>query len=165
MYDSMFLNPKHSPIKLLNLIKAMSPDFNEVLFNQMVSDLDIELNKPLKHQSLGMKRKFDFALTLSSNKNLILLDEPFNGIDPVYKKIIIHYIQTYLEDESKTVMISSHHVLDLEKIADYIMIIDQGKVLAFNDKESLMENAQISKFNPKLSLEDVFVEMVGNHNA
>lgn len=162
MYDSMYLNPKFSPTKLLNLVKVMNPHFNDSLFNEMVKELDLDLNKPIKNQSLGMKRKLDFAFTLSSNRKILLLDEPFNGIDPVYKKKMVTYIQTYLESEENTVLLSSHQVGDLEKIADYIMIIDEGKLIAFNDKETLLETSQKTSLNKTYSLEDLFVEMVGN---
>ncbi len=165
MYDSLYLNIKLKPLKLLSLTKSMTPSFDDALFEEMVDTLDIDLHKPLKAQSLGMKRKFDFALTLASGKDILLLDEPFNGIDPIYKKRIIAYIQTYLENESHTVIVSSHQVSDLEKIADYIMVLDHGKIITFDDKETLMESMQKTQANPTLSLEDMFITMVGDSHA
>jgi ABC-2 type transport system ATP-binding protein len=177
MYDSLYLNPKFKPIKIVELEKEMHPTFNQTLFDQMVSDLNIDLFKPFKYQSLSMKRKFDVALSLSLGKDIIFLDEPFNGVDPVYKKIITQYIQKYMEDENHTVIISSHQVIDLEKIADYILILDQGEVLVFEEKETLLDGYKglnhpfkkgtqegldnLGSKHIRATLEEVFIHLVG----
>lgn len=165
VYDSVIINPKVKPIKLLNLTKSMTSSFDDVLFEDMVKNLDIDLQKPFKDQSLGMKGKINFALSLASNKDILLLDEPFNGIDPVYKKKIVQYIQGYLESESHTVIISSHHVGDLERIADHIMILNEGQVIAFDDKETLIESMQKTMTSPSASLEDIFIHLIGDYHV
>lgn len=181
MYDSAYLNPNLKPWKLKALEEALIPTFDAALFNALSDALGLDLEKRIRNQSLGMKRKLDFALALARNPQLLLLDEPFNGIDPVAKKTLIHWIQAYMEDESHTVIISSHQVDDLEKIADYIMIIDHGKIVVFEDKETLLESygyltdetqagphtiteipADFKGTKRPASLEDIFIHLVGD---
>ena len=178
MYDALTTNPNVLPQKILQLTRAFYPGFDNSLFDDMVQRLDIKLDQRLRKQSLGMQRKFIFALTLATRKEILLLDEPFNGIDPIYKKIMMEYIQTLMENDTQTVIISSHQVDDLEKISDYVMIMDKGTIKLNENKESLLESYAFSPetkiiektSNPSqahqypVSLEDIFVHLVGGHD-
>jgi ABC-2 type transport system ATP-binding protein len=139
VYDTVNVNPYTKGKRLLKYMKRWHASFDEAFFDDMTHMFSIDLNKRISALSLGAQKKLMLALALARRPKVLLLDEPLIGIDPIDKRKMTELIQTYMEDENNTVMISSHQVDDLEKIADAITIIDHGKILVSKDKETLLE--------------------------
>ena len=151
IHDTNNLNPYTKGKRLLKYHKAYFPDFDETYLKQQAEKMNVSLNTRIQKLSLGMQKKLLLLMGLARKPKVLLLDEPFIGIDPIDKKHMVREIQTYMEDETNTVIISSHYVEDLEKIADYIAIIDQGELKLFQDKESLLSSyvlISLEKDNP-----------------
>ncbi len=108
-------------------------------FYELLSRFDIEPQKKFKSLSKGMKIKLSIAVALSHNAKLLILDEPTNGLDPVIRSEIIAIFNEFTRDESKSVLISSHIVSDLEKICDYIAFMHKGKLILCAEKDRLLE--------------------------
>jgi ABC-2 type transport system ATP-binding protein len=97
-----------------------------------------------------MKMKFSLAIALSHNADLILMDEPTSGLDPVFRREILDILYNVIQDENKSIFFSTHITTDLEKIADYITFLNQGKVVFSEPKDDVLESYKIVKGETKL---------------
>lgn len=106
------------------------PRFDRVFFDEMCSRLALEsLDKPVKDLSRGMGMKAQLACVLASGADLLILDEPTAGLDPIVRDEVLDVLRSWMEDERRSILISSHITSDLEHLADYIVLIDDGQLL------------------------------------
>lgn len=85
-----------------------------------------------------MKMKLSIAAALSHQTKLLILDEATSGLDPVVRSEILDIFQEFIQEEDHTVFLSSHITSDIERIADYILLIHKGRILLFEDKDTLL---------------------------
>lgn len=78
--------------------------------------------------------KLSMAVALSHNAEILILDEATSGLDPIVREEILDILLDFMQDENHTILISSHILSDLEKVADYIAFINDGKVLLLNQR-------------------------------
>lgn len=88
--------------------------------------------------------RLSLAIALSHHAYLLLLDEPTSGLDPVVREEILDHLLEFVQDEKRSVMISSHILSDLEKVADYIGFIHEGKLIFFENKDILRDEYVIA---------------------
>lgn len=100
---------------------------------------DLPPKKWLKKYSRGMKMKLGMACALSHHAELLILDEPTSGLDPVVRDDVLDIIMDFMQDESHSVLFSSHIISDLQKAADYVAFIHKGKLLMMEAKDELSE--------------------------
>lgn len=101
--------------------------------------LDGVRKKKLKTFSRGMKMKLSIATALSHHPKLLLLDEPTGGLDPVVRDDLLELLLDFVKDEEHAVLLSSHITTDLEKIADYVTFLHDGRMLLSRPKDELVE--------------------------
>ena len=139
VYDVM---PFYGDVSLRDTKRAIAPFYpkwNESLFQELASSFDLPLKKKVKKLSQGMRTKFALALALSHEAELLILDEPTTGLDPVFRRELLHGLSGLLQDEGKSVLFSTHITSDLERIADYVTFIRDGSVLLTESREELRE--------------------------
>lgn len=90
-----------------------------------------------------MQKKFSLILGLCQNANILILDEPTSGIDPFDRNEIVGLIQEYMLSENHTVLFSTHITEDLDKIADYIVMMENGRITLSEDKVTVTENFRL----------------------
>lgn len=113
--------------------------FDRRYFMELSERLQIPGNKQLHSLSSGTGIKLAIAGAMSHRPRLLLLDEPLNGLDPISREEVMDMIRDFARDEEHTVLISSHILSDLEKIADYIAVMQGGRLKLFEEKDALME--------------------------
>ena len=101
---------------------------------------NLDINKKLEKHSKGEKLKFQFAFALAHFPNLLLLDEPTANFDPEFRKEFISILTDFIKDGTKSVLLATHLTSDLERIADYITFIHQGKIV-FSYEYPTLENS------------------------
>lgn len=113
-------------------------DFNYDKYLQLLQDMDLKEKQKAKEMSSGMMAKLKIAATLSRSADLIMLDEPLNGIDIIAREKIINTIVSNITSDTAVVM-SSHLVDELEKIVDYAIFIKNGTCVLQGNAETLRE--------------------------
>ena len=139
VHDTININPLAKGNKLFKIYQMIYPNFDDTYFLNLCEEFSIHLDKRINKMSLGMQKKLTMAIALSLQPSILLLDEPFIGIDPIDKKKMMKHVQTFMEDEHKTVIISSHYVEDVEKISDYVAIINDGEIKIFDEKDKILD--------------------------
>jgi ABC-2 type transport system ATP-binding protein len=148
VYDVINCNP-YAKVKLLQKIyKQSHPKFDNDLFESLIKRFNIEPKKRVIKLSLGMQKKLMLILALAVHPTILLLDEPLIGIDPFDKTEFIKLIQEYMEDENNTVILSSHQVDDIQKIADYVIFLNDGKIVLFEEKDVLLDSYKFVTLEP-----------------
>lgn len=110
---------------------------NSIINALKIVSLYEEKNKRFKHYSLGMKQRLGIAAALIHNPDILILDEPVNGLDPIGILEIRNLLRSLVDDYNLTILISSHILSEIEQIADVIAIMDNGKLIEEVNKEEL----------------------------
>lgn len=110
------------------------------LYHHFLEKFELPKDKKIKDFSKGMKVKLAFAVALSHNAELLILDEATSGLDPIIRDDVLDMLIDFVQDESHSVLVSFHITSDLEKVADYITFIHKGKLIFTQDKDTLIDN-------------------------
>lgn len=113
--------------------------WNEARFKSLLERFSLPEKKAFKGFSRGMKMKLAIAVALSHHAKLLILDEATSGLDPIVRDEIIDLFLEYTREPGNSILISSHIISDLEKMCDYILFMNKGKLLFFEEKDRLLE--------------------------
>lgn len=117
------------------------------LFHELKKKLEIPENRKISEISRGTSMKLSLMIALCHNAQLLILDEPTGGLDPIVRKDIIDMLMEFIQDENHSVFISSHIISDLEYTTDYIALIHQGKLLFVENLDNLQERYGICRLD------------------
>lgn len=143
VFDAPHFSLNAKPKKLKNIFAALYPAFNAGMFDELCAKFNLPQNKRINKFSLGMQRKLCIIIGLCQSPELLILDEPTSGIDPVDRAEIVSLLQQFMLDENHTILFSTHITEDLDKIADYIVMIENGRILLNEDKVTLTEKYRL----------------------
>ena len=115
------------------------------VFGKMVSRFHLPLGKKVGEFSRGMQIKLMLACAFSHDARLLILDEPTSGLDPVTRDEFLEILQDYIKDGERSVLFSTHITTDLERVADYITLINQGELFFTGSMEDLMNRYRLIK--------------------
>ncbi|WP_296142339.1 ABC transporter ATP-binding protein [uncultured Anaerococcus sp.] len=136
------------------LEEAISPYYNHWSHKKYMDYLDIfdlDKEKTISSLSKGMQMKLMLAVALAHNSQTLILDEPTSGLDPISRNELLEILQEFVQTESNSVIFSTHITNDLEKIADYIIYLNKGKIDYSGTKDMFLENYRIVQ-GPKSKL-------------
>ncbi len=144
--DDSFLSTYLTPKYINSVMKDFYKNWDEEKYNDLLKQFGLPSDKLIKDFSSGMKMKLKIATAISHNPKLLILDEPTSGLDPVVRNEILDIFRKYIEeDETRSILLSSHITTDLEHISDYIIFIDKGKIVLNVPTDELLENYGIIK--------------------
>lgn len=158
MSGEMFY-PKSKVKSITNAFKKFYTDFDMNKYNKYLKEFNIDENKKLDQLSKGMSIKYQIALALSHNARLIILDEPTSGLDPVARDNLLEEFQKIIEDGDVSILFSTHITSDLEKCADYITFIKNGRIIESLSKDELLDKYYLVNGN-KEDLQKVKQELI-----
>ena len=119
--------------------------WDNVAYQNFLERFHLPAKKEIKDYSKGMKMKLNIACALSHNAKLLILDEATSGLDPVIRDEILDIFLEFIQDESHSILMSSHITSDLEKICDYITLIHKGSIVFTKTKDDLLDTYGIVK--------------------
>lgn len=116
--------------------------------NELIKRFELDPRCKIKKMSKGMKQKVGIVIAFMHDPDILILDEPTSGLDPIVRSEILDIFRKYIEeDEKRSILLSTHITTDLEHISDYIIFIDNGKMLFNLPTSDLLENYAIVKCN------------------
>lgn len=136
-------------------------NWNSSIYEKYLKEFNLARDKKVKDLSRGMKMKLMIAVAFSHEAKLLILDEPTSGLDPVARDEFLDILRDYIEDEEKSVIFSSHITSDIEKIADYITYINNGKIIFTGEKDEFLEKYCIIKGGKEDITESQKKEIIG----
>ena len=145
---------------ITDVTKRFYPDWEEGAYRRYLEEFAIDPGKRVKELSAGMRVKYLIALALSHHAELFLFDEPTSGLDPVSRDELLELFQALVENGTRSILYSTHITSDLEKCADDITYIKDGKILASGEKGAFMnafQHLRTPEDAAPLTLEDIMV--------
>lgn len=139
-----------TPIQLGNVFENIYGTWDKKKYMELLDKFKLPLNKKIKDFSKGMKMKYSISVAFSHYSKLLILDEATSGLDPIMRDEILDMFLDFIQDEEHSILVSSHITSDLEKVADYIVFIHDGKIVFQKPKDELLENYGIVKCGAKL---------------
>jgi ABC-2 type transport system ATP-binding protein len=127
------------------LVARFYPTWDADVFRHHADAFDLPLAKRFGQLSHGNKTKFALALALSHGAELVVLDEPTSGLDPVFRRDLLDTLTELLQDERASILFSTHITSDLERIADYITLIQDGRIIFSDSKDEILQRWALVK--------------------
>lgn len=138
--DECFFHDTLRPRDIHTILSRVYKDWDRPLFEDYLKKFKLPEGKFIKEFSRGMKMKLSLAAALAHHPKLLILDEATAGLDPVVRDEILDEFLGFIQDEEHSILISSHITSDLEKVADYITYLHQGKVVLSEAKDVLQDH-------------------------
>ena len=149
VFDDLLVPEEMTLVDLEKFCSRVYSKWDREFFYQLIKKFNLSEKQAIKSYSRGMRMKLSMAVALSHNAEILILDEATSGLDPIVREEILDFLLDFMQDENHTILISSHILSDLEKVADYIAFINDGKVLFVEAKDELKENYGICTLSNK----------------
>ncbi len=130
---------------LIPILRSLYTNFQEEEFRRKCEEFQLPMNKKIKDFSTGMKRKLQVLAALTHEAKLLILDEPTAGLDVIARDELLDMLRVYMEQEGRAILVSSHISSDLEGLCDDIYMIDNGKIVLYEETDVLLGNYGILK--------------------
>ena len=127
--DEIFYFPSASLEEMRRFYRGMYPQFDDQLFQKLYDVFKLPQKSAIRRFSKGMQKQAAFHLTICTRPDVLILDEPVDGLDPVMRRQVWSLIMSDVASRGTTVLISSHNLRELEDICDHVGIMNQGKML------------------------------------
>ena len=125
--------------QFLDYVRPMYPDWDRDFEKRMLKEFGLPMQTPLKSLSRGQRMKASLLSSLAYRPKLVVLDEPFSGLDPLVRDEFLHGLLELTEKEGWSVFLSSHDIEEVERLADQVAIIDKGRIQLDESAESLQQ--------------------------
>ena len=127
--DDVFYFPSAPLEDMRKFYKGLYPRFDDALFNKLYEIFNLPPKSPIRRFSKGMQKQAAFHLAICCRPEVLILDEPVDGLDPVMRRQVMSLILSDVAEYGTTVLISSHNLRELEDVCDHVGIMDHGKML------------------------------------
>ena len=144
--DDVFYYPSATLEDMRRFYRGIYPAFDDALFERLYEVFQLPRKSPIRRFSKGMQKQAAFHLTLCARPEVLILDEPVDGLDPVMRRQVMSLILADVAEHGTTVLISSHNLRELEDVCDHVGIMDHGKMLlekSLADMQGLTHKLQI----------------------
>ena len=121
------------------MMKNVYHNWEESVFFDYLKKFSLPVKKKCGDFSRGMRMKLQIAVALSHHARLLVMDEPTSGLDPIVRNEILQIFREYMVEEDHTILLSTHIISDLEKLADEIVFINGGRIILSGNKDEILE--------------------------
>lgn len=149
VFDAMNL-PEHLTIKQLNTIfKKLFNSWDQDTFSRLIKTFSLPIDKKVNKFSRGMSMKLSVSVALSHKAKLLILDEATGGLDPSSREIVLDELKRFVNDNGGSIILSSHIMSDIEKIATHIIFIKDGEILLNIEKDKFFKDYALVEIDEK----------------
>ena len=138
--DEVYFFPQAGIRDMANFFKGVYPKFSPERYRKLGEAFDLDEKTPMKRFSRGMQKQAAFRLAMSLMPEVLVLDEPVDGLDPVMRRQIWSLLLADVAERGMTVLVSSHNLRELEDVCDHVGIIHAGKTLVERSLSELQDN-------------------------
>ena len=135
--------------EMKNVIAPAYSSWSEQDYKSYMDRFSLNPKQKINTLSKGMRMKYALALALSHKAELLIMDEPTSGLDPLIRSQLLTILTDYMKEGGKGVFFSTHITSDLEKVADMLIMIDHGKIVFQEEKDTLLESYRVVKGDTK----------------
>ena len=154
--DEVFYYPAASLEDMRRFYRRMYKTFDDELFDRLYEVFELPKKSPIRRFSKGMQKQAAFHLTICTRPDVLILDEPVDGLDPVMRRQVWNLILSDVAQRETTVLISSHNLRELEDICDHVGIMQRGKMLlerSLADMQGITHKVQlVGQVPPQLTV-------------
>ena len=161
VFDEIFFVDTWRVREVERAIRGFYSEWDAGQYADYLKKFALSPDKRVKELSRGMKMKLMLAVAMCHGAKLLILDEPTSGLDPVARDELLDILQAYVADGEKSVFFSTHITSDLERIADFITLIDHGKIFYTGTKDGLLEHFFILKGDKGALTDDLRRKIIG----
>lgn len=127
--DDLYFYSTYTIKDMANFYKGIYPDFDEERFNALKDVFKIDTKRRVRKLSKGMQKQVAFWLGISAKPDVLILDEPVDGLDPVMRRNVWKLMLSDVAERGMTVLVSSHNLRELEDVCDHVGIMHEGKIV------------------------------------
>lgn len=138
--DEIFYFSSATMEEMRKFYKGIYPKFDDALFTKLNEVFRLPPKNPIRRFSKGMQKQAAFQFTLCCKPEILILDEPVDGLDPVMRRQVWNLLLSDVAGEGTTVLVSSHNLRELEDVCDHVGIMNEGKMLLERSLESMQGN-------------------------
>lgn len=138
--DDVFYFPQATISDMMKFYRRLYPKFDMERFSKLGEVFGIDLKRPIRKLSKGMQKQAAFWLTVSMRPDVLILDEPVDGLDPVMRRQVWGIVMSDVAENGTTVLVSSHNLRELEDVCDHVGIMNHGKMMIERSLSDLQEN-------------------------
>lgn len=139
-----FFYPSFTVNDMLKYSASQFADFDRTRAEELLDFMKLDRKKKLKQLSKGNRGRLKLVISLARNTPILLLDEPFSGLDPMVRASIVKGLLSYIDFEKQTVVIATHEIDEIEMLLDDVIAIQDGRILAIENVEELRETKGLS---------------------
>lgn len=161
VFDRIIYPLNLKPTKIKKMISPFYKTFDDKKFIDLMKRFELDPNKRLSTYSKGMQMKFGIVMALCHNPQLIILDEPTAGLDPIARADVIDLLLDLMQNDERSILFSTHITSDLEKIADYITMIDNGKIVFSKGKDEMLDTYMIAHIEKEAMTDNIKSALIG----
>lgn len=163
VYDENYFYEELTIDEMKGILSSIYRSWDEGAFKRYIREFNLPSKKKVKELSKGMKMKFSLAAALSHGAELLIMDEPTSGLDPIMRSELLDILSNLIQDENKGIFFSTHITSDLDKIADYITLINNGEIVFSNPKDEMLDSYGIVKGSRELLDNDMRKNFISIH--
>lgn len=145
VYDENYFYEELTIKQMTRVVAPFYQNWDKGTYQSFIQKFELPEKKKIKTLSRGMKMKYSLAVALAHDAELLIMDEPTSGLDPIIRSELLEILSEVIQDERRSVLISSHITSDLDRIADYVTLIHQGQIVFSEPKEQLLEDYTLIK--------------------
>jgi len=143
------------------VVARFYPTWDDAAFRRLAAEFSLPLDKPVRALSHGMRTRLALAMALAHRAELLVLDEPSSGLDPLFRRELLDRLSGLIEGGDTSVLFSTHITSDLDRIADFVTFLQKGRLVFSSTKEEVLSRWAVVKGGPDLLTDDARALFLG----
>jgi ABC-2 type transport system ATP-binding protein len=153
--DDLYFFLQASVLDMMHFYKGIYPKFDTDRYTKLKDAFNLDEKRPMRRLSKGMQKQAAFWLAMCMHPDILILDEPVDGLDPVMRRQIWSIVMGDVSENGTTVLVSSHNLRELEDVCDHVGIIHSGRTILERSLSELQENIVKVQYVPRDGTENL----------